>query len=82
MPKILVTITTLQGKIIASSVELKWSYGLEDAITRLSTKVLGKDVVGMEIKKSGRDFHILYQIDDAAGDPVTLALVEEMRQWR
>ena len=36
----------------------------------------------MDIKKSGRDFHILYQVDDAAEDSVILALVEEMRQWR
>ncbi|KEQ81704.1 hypothetical protein M438DRAFT_367596 [Aureobasidium pullulans EXF-150] len=82
MPKILVTINTLQGKEIASSIELKWSYGLEDAITRLSTKVLEKEIVGTEIKKSGRDFHILYQVDDAAEDSVILALVEEMREWR
>ncbi|OBW66080.1 MAG: Uncharacterized protein AUREO_038500 [Aureobasidium pullulans] len=81
MPKILVTITS-EGQEIASPIELKWSYGLEDAIIRLSTKVLEKAIVGMEIKKSGRDFHILYQTDDAAGDSVTLALVEEMRQWR
>ncbi|THY70447.1 hypothetical protein D6C86_08479 [Aureobasidium pullulans] len=81
MPKILVTINTLQGKEIASSIELKWSYGLEDAITRLSTKVLEKEIVGTEIKKSGRDFHILYQVDDAAEDSVILALVEEMREW-
>lgn len=81
MPKILVTITS-EGQETASPIELKWSYGLEDAITRLSTKVLEKDIVGMDIKKSGRDFHILYQVDDAAGDSVTLALVEEMRQWR
>ncbi|THZ67108.1 hypothetical protein D6C85_07904 [Aureobasidium pullulans] len=82
MPKILVTINTLQGKEIASSIELKWSYGLEDAITRLSTKVLEKEIVGTEIKKSGRDFHILYQVDDAVEGSVILALVEEMREWR
>ncbi|CAD0043236.1 unnamed protein product [Aureobasidium pullulans] len=81
MPKILVTITS-EGQETASPIELKWSYGLEDAITRLSTKVLEKDIVGMDIKKSGRDFHILYQVDDAAEDSVILALVEEMRQWR
>ncbi|THW92566.1 hypothetical protein D6D15_03042 [Aureobasidium pullulans] len=81
MPKILVTIMS-EGQEIASPIQLKWSYGLEDAIIRLSTKVLEKAIVGMEIKKSGRDFHILYQTDDAAGDSVTLALVEEMRQWR
>ncbi|THY94252.1 hypothetical protein D6C93_05398 [Aureobasidium pullulans] len=81
MPKILVTITS-EGQETASPIELKWSYGLEDAITRLSTKVLEKDIVGMDIKKSGRDFHILYQGDDAAEDSVILALVEEMREWR
>ncbi|THW71638.1 hypothetical protein D6D19_07212 [Aureobasidium pullulans] len=81
MPKILVTITS-EGQETASPIELKWSYGLEDAITRLSTKVLEKDIVGMDIKKSGRDFHILYQVDDAAEDSVILALVEEMREWR
>ncbi|THY15488.1 hypothetical protein D6D01_07893 [Aureobasidium pullulans] len=81
MPKILVTITS-KGQEIASPIELKWSYGLEDAITRLSTKVLEKDIVGMDIKKSGRDFNILYQVDDAAEDSVILALVEEMREWR
>lgn len=81
MPKILVTITS-KGQETVSPIELKWSYGLEDAITRLSTKVLEKEIVGMEIKKSGRDFHILYQVDDAAKDSVTLALVKEMREWR
>ncbi|TIA09596.1 hypothetical protein D6C81_08654 [Aureobasidium pullulans] len=81
MPKILVTITS-KGQETVSPIELKWSYGLEDAITRLSTKLLEKEIVGMEIKKSGRDFHILYQVDDAAEDSVTLALVKEMREWR
>jgi hypothetical protein len=82
MPKICVTIMNAQELAVASSIELKWCYGLEDAITRLSEKVLEESIARMNIKKSGRDFDIMYQLDDAEDDSSALAMVEEMREWR
>ncbi|KAH0279958.1 hypothetical protein KCU91_g1367, partial [Aureobasidium melanogenum] len=79
MPKIYVMIKNTQGLEVAPVIEGKWCYGMEDAITRLSGKVLDESVVGMDIKKSGRNFHITYQVDDAG--PVS-ALVEEIKEWR
>lgn len=82
MPKICVTIRNARELAVASSIELKWCYGLEDAITRLSEKVLEASIVRMDIKKSGHDFHITYQVDDAEDDSSALDLIEEMKEWR
>jgi hypothetical protein len=82
MPKICVTIMNARELAVAPPIELKWCHGLEDAITRLSEKVLEKSIVRMNIKKSGRDFHIMYQLDDAEDDSSALDLVEEMKEWR
>ncbi|KAH0345813.1 hypothetical protein KCU83_g7682, partial [Aureobasidium melanogenum] len=79
MPKIYVMIKNTQGLEVAPVIEGKWCYGMEDAITRLSGKVLDESVVGMDIKKSGRNFHVTYQVDDAGPVP---ALVEEIKEWR
>ncbi|KAG9664541.1 hypothetical protein KCU64_g600, partial [Aureobasidium melanogenum] len=78
MPKIYVMIKNTQGQEVAPVMEVK-SWGVEDAITRLSQKVLDESVVGMDIKKSGRNFHVTYQVDDAG--PVS-ALVEGIKEWR
>jgi hypothetical protein len=82
MPKICETIMNARELAVAPSIELKWCYGLEDVITRLSEKVLEKSIVRMNIQKFGHDFHITYQLDDAADNSSALALVEEMREWR
>ncbi|KAG9570675.1 hypothetical protein KCU71_g3986, partial [Aureobasidium melanogenum] len=79
MPKIYVMVKNTQGLEVAPVIEGKWCYGMEDAITRLSAKVLDELVVGMDIKKSGCNFHVTYQVDDAG--PVS-ALVEEIKEWR
>lgn len=77
MPKIYVTVKNAPGEEVAPVIEVR-SCGVEDAITRLSQKVLDESVVGLDIKKSGRDFHVTYQVDDA--EPA-LALVEEIKEW-
>jgi hypothetical protein len=82
MPKICVTIMNARELAIVSSIQLKWCYRLEDAITPPSEKVLEESIVRMNIKKSGRDFHIMYQLDDAEDDSSALDMVEEMREWR
>jgi hypothetical protein len=82
MSKIYVTIINARELAVAPPIELKWCYGLEDAITRLSEKVLEASIVGMNIKKSGQDFHITYRSSDAEDDSSALGLVEEMKEWR
>ncbi|KAG9599748.1 hypothetical protein KCU78_g3217, partial [Aureobasidium melanogenum] len=77
VPKIYVTVKNTQGEEVAPVIEVR-SCGVKDAITRLSQKVLDESVVELDIKKSGRDFHVTYQVDDA--EP-TLALVEEIKEW-
>ena len=82
MPKVCVTVKNGQGVQVAPSIELKWPSGLEDAITQLSQKVLDEAIVGMDINKSGGNFRITYQVDDAEDYSSALALVEEMKEWR
>jgi hypothetical protein len=78
MPKIYVMVKNTDGVEVAPVMEVK-SCGVEDAITRLSEKVLEDSVEGMDIKKAGRDFHVMYQVDD--GESAS-ALVEEIKRWR
>jgi hypothetical protein len=82
MPKICVTIMNARELAVALPIELKWCYGLEDAITRLSEKVLEESIVRMDIKKSGHDFYIKYHLGDTEDDSLALDLVEEMKEWR
>jgi len=77
-----VTVKRSPELALAPPIELRWCHGLEDAITRLSEKVLEKAVVAINIQKSGLDFHITYQLSDTADDSSALALVEELRDWR
>jgi len=67
---------------VAPPIELRWCHGLDDTITRLSEKVLEESVVAMNIRKSGLDFHVTYQLGDTADDSSALVLVEELREWR
>lgn len=78
MPKIYVTVKDTHGEEVAPVMEVK-SCGVEDAITRLSAKVLQDSVEGMDIKKAGRDFHVTYQVDD--GESAS-ALMEDIKDWR
>ncbi|KAH0286553.1 hypothetical protein M436DRAFT_65509 [Aureobasidium namibiae CBS 147.97] len=81
LPKICVTVKRSPELAVAPPIELRWCHGLEDAITRLSEKVLEESVVAMNIQKSGVDFHITYQLGNAEDDSSALALVEELREW-
>lgn len=76
------TVKTSPELAVAPPIELRWCHGLEDAITRLSEKVLEESVVAMNIQKSGNGFHVTYQLGDAEDDSSALALVEELREWR
>ncbi|KAI5207940.1 hypothetical protein E4T38_03001 [Aureobasidium subglaciale] len=77
--QIYVTISGSQR--LAPPIELRWRYGLEDTVMRLSAKVLEKDILGMSVKKSGRDLHFTYQIDDDEGGSNYFSLMEEMGAW-
>ncbi|KAI4781374.1 hypothetical protein E4T52_03723 [Aureobasidium sp. EXF-3400] len=78
IPKIYVMFKNTHGEEVAPVMEAE-SCGVEDAITRLSEKVLEDSVEGMDIKKAGRDFHVTYQVDD--GESAS-ALVEDIKGWR
>lgn len=81
LPKICVTIKSFRGLAVAPPIELQRCNGLKDTIARLSEVILGNQVVEMNIKKSGRDFHITYQFGHAEDDSPALALVEELKEW-
>lgn len=79
MPKIYATVKSSQELGVAPSVELKWCNVLEEAITRLSEKVLEESVVAMNVQKSGLDFRITYQLTDAEDASSALALVQDLK---
>lgn len=81
LPKMYTTIKSSREQEVAPPIELKWCNGLEDAITRLSEKVLDESVVAMTIQKSGLDCHITYRVGEAEDDSSALALVKEMEEW-
>jgi len=81
LPKICVTVKRSPDMAVDPPIELRWCHGLEDAITRLSEKVLEESIVAMNIQKSGVDFHITYQLGDEEDDSSALALVKELREW-
>lgn len=67
-----------EGEEVGPLIEVKGSCGVEDAITGLSQKVLDEKVVGLDVRKNGRDVHVTYHVD---GTESALALVEVVKEW-
>lgn len=78
MPKICVVVKNTSGVEYAPEAQLEWGKGVDDAIIRLSEKMLDETVLGMSMEKFGGSLYVAYQVDD---EKAALALIVEMEEW-
>lgn len=79
MPKILVTILSTSGVEMTPTIDFSWHFGMEDAVTRLSEKILSSAVAEMKFAKIGRDTHVTYRMSETCNDQSAQALIVELR---